>query len=392
MKKIVGPLLFAAALTAPLMAQYDIVSSPTRVEVRNQYFNVVSDGGSYDAETICREMELRFDVYNRLFRFNPAALSGPLKVVAFSNKADYDSYVMSKLGSIRDGAVYLHYSQPDRRELVVNRGSPEEARMLPHQAFIQFIRAFIPYPPSWMREGFAIYFNTLKFDPETRELSYEENLSWLETVKSMGMRQASLESVFLADINGMPEYFQPISWSIVSFFLNSGGNGDYFRAITESFMLLSPAKSAGENSELVLNRLTNWNSLETLHTDYNNYIASRKTFVELIEAGQQAYTARDLENSEAYFLAAMYQKPTHYAPYYYLGLLAYDKNEYDIAETYYITALQYGADSALVKYALGINAATAGKNEEALAYLEEAVLESPERYKERAESIMTRLR
>jgi hypothetical protein len=391
MKKILGTLLFAIALAAPLMAQYDVVS-PIRVEVRNQYFNVISDGGSYDAETLCREMELRFDVYNRLFRFNPTALPGPLRVVAFTNKADYDSYVMSKLGSTRDGAVYLHYSQPDRRELVVNRGSPEEDRMLPHQAFIQFFRAFIPYPPSWMREGFAIYFNTLKFDKETRNLSYEENLSWLETVKGLGPYQPSLESVFLADVNGMPEYFQPISWAIVSFFLNSGGNGDYFRAITEAFMLLSPAKSAGENSKIVLNRLTNWNTLEAMRTDYNNYIASRKTFVELIEAGQQAYAERDLESSEAYFLAAMYQKPTHYAPYYYLGLLAYDKNEYDMAETYYITALQYGADSALVKYALGINAATAGRNNEALAYLEEAAFESPDRYKERAESIMIRLR
>jgi tetratricopeptide (TPR) repeat protein len=391
MKKVVGALMLLAALGTPLMAQYDTVS-PIRVEVRNQFFDVISDGGSFDAETLCREMELRFDVYNRLFRFNPAVLPGPLRVVAFSDKAAYDSYVMSKLGSTRDGAVYLHYSQSERRELVVNRGSPEEERMLPHQAFIQFFRAFVPYPPSWMREGFAIYFNTLKFDKETRELRYEENLSWLETVKSLGTHIPSIESIFLADMNGMPEYFQPISWAIVSFFLNSGGNGDYFRAITEAFMLLSTTGSAAENSQIVLDRLTSWNTLDVMRTDFNNYIASRRTFVELIDLGMQAYAIKDLENAEVYFLAALYQKPAHYAPYYYLGLLAYDENNYDIAETYYITALQYGADSALVKYALGINAATAGRNTEALAYLQEAAYESPERYKERAETIMIRLR
>ncbi|MDR3357002.1 MAG: hypothetical protein LBO04_07440 [Spirochaetaceae bacterium] len=391
MKKVVGALILLAALGTPLMAQYDTVS-PIRVEVRNQFFDVISDGGSFDAETLCREMELRFDVYNRLFRFNPAVLPGPLRVVSFSDKAAYDSYVMSKLGSTRDGAVYLHYSQPERRELVVNRGSPDEDRMLPHQAFIQFFRAFVPYPPSWMREGFAIYFNTLKFDKETRELRYEENLSWLETVKSLGTNIPSLESIFLADMNGMPEYFQPVSWAIVSFFLNSGGNGEYFRAITEAFMLLSPASSAAENSQTVLERLTSWNTLDAMRTDFNNYIASRKTFVELIDLGMQAYAVKDFENAETYFLAALYQKPAHYAPYYYMGLLAYDENNYDIAETYYITALQYGADSALVKYALGINAATAGKNAEALAYLQDAVNESPERYRERAETIMVRLR
>ncbi|MDR2660122.1 MAG: hypothetical protein LBC27_09100 [Spirochaetaceae bacterium] len=391
MKKVVVALLFATALLSPVTAQYDVVN-PIRVEVRNQFFNVISDGGSYDAEMLCREMELRFDVYNRLFRFNPAALTGPLRVVSFTNKSAYDSYVTSKLGSTRDGAVYLHYSQPERRELVVNRGSPDEERMLAHQAFIQFFRAFVPYPPSWMREGFAIYFNTLRFDKETRELRYEENLSWLETVKNLGPRQPSLESVFLADINGMPEYFQPVSWAIVSFFLNSGGNGDYFRAITEAFMLLSSNNSAAENSQAVMERLTNWNTMEKMRSDYNNYIAGRKTFAELIDLGQQAYNAKDIEAAESYFLAALYQKPTHYAPYYYLGLLAYDENNYDMADAYYRSALQYGADSALVKYALGINAATAGRNSEALAYLEEASYESPERYKERAESIMIRLK
>jgi hypothetical protein len=391
MKKLVVALLFTGFIAAQLTAQYDNVS-PIRVEVRNQFFNVISDGGSYDAEILCREMELRFDVYNRLFRFNPSALQGPLRVVAFTDKHAYDNYVASKLGSTRDGAVYLHYSQPERRELVVHRGSPDEERMLAHQAFVQFFRAFVPYPPTWMREGFAIYFNTLKFDKEIRELRYEENLSWLETVKTLGARQPSLESVFLADAHGMPEYFQPISWAIVSFFLNSGGNGDYFRAITEAFMLLSPVKSAAENSQIVLERLTNWNTLETMRADYNNYISSRKTFAELVDEGQKAYVAKDLETSESFFLTALYQKPTHYAPYYYLGLIAYDENNYDTAESYYLTALQYGADSALVKYALGVNAATAGKNSEALSYLQEAAAESPERYKERAESIMVRIR
>ncbi|MDR1256827.1 MAG: hypothetical protein LBJ86_03705 [Spirochaetaceae bacterium] len=391
MKKLTTALLFTAVAAANLLAQYDS-AGPIRVEVRNQFFTVISDGGSYDAELLCREMEMRFDVYNRLFRFNPSDLSGPLRVVAFTNKAAYDNYVASKLGSTRDGAVYLHYNQPERRELVVNRGSPDEERMLPHQAFIQYFRAFVPYPPTWMREGFAIYFNTLKFDKEIRELQYEENLSWLETVKTLGMRRPSLESVFLADVNGMPEYMQPVSWAIVSFFLNSGGNGDYFRAITESFMLLSTAKSAAENSQSVLERLTSWNSMDTMRVDYGNYTASRQTFTELVDAGQKAYLERDFASAESFFLAAMYQRPTHYAPYYYMGLLAYDENSYDTAESYYLTALQYGADSALVKYALGVNAATAGKNSEALVYLQEAANESPERYKERADSIMSRIR
>jgi hypothetical protein len=391
MKKIAGVLLLAAAFVFPVMAQYD-TTNPIRVEVRNQFFDVISDGGSYDAETLSREMELRFDVYNRLFRFDANGLPGPLRVIAFRDKGAYDSYVESKLGSTRDGAVYLHYNQPEKRELIVHRGSPEEERMLPHQAFIQYLRAYIPYPPTWMREGFAIYFNTLKFDKNTRELRYEENLSWLETVKNLGDHQPSLESVFLADIRGAPEYFQPVSWAIVSFLLNSGGNGDYFRAITEAFMVLQPEKSAGDNSQAVLNRLTSWTNLDQMRTDYEGYLISRKTFAELIDAGQKAYSAKEYGEAESYFLAGLYQKPTHYAPYYYLGLLAYDEKNYEMAEAYYRSALQYGADNALVNYALGINAATAGKNSEAIVYLQAAASESPERYRERAESIIIRLK
>ncbi|GHV20141.1 hypothetical protein FACS189494_03310 [Spirochaetia bacterium] len=392
MKKLLGVGLFAFFGVLTGFAQNAYASNTTQVEVRNQHFDVISDGGSFDAETLSREMQLRFEVYNRLFRFDTKGLQTHLRVTAITDKAAYDAYVTSKLGSTRDGAVYLHYNQPERRELIVNRGSAEEERMLPHQAFIQFIRAFIPYPPTWMREGFAIYFNTLKFDKESRELRYEENLAWLETVKSLGTHHPSLDSIFLADLKGQPEYFQPVSWALVSFFLNSGGNGEYFRSITESFMLLSPTKAASDNAQTVLERLTNWTDLATIQNDYNAYIASRKTFAELVDAGQKAYQVKDISEAENFFLAALYQKPTHYAPYYYLGLLSYEDKDYDMAERYYRSALQYGAESALVNYALGINAATAGRNDEAITYLQNAAAESPERYKERAESIIIRLK
>jgi hypothetical protein len=402
MKKIQS-LVFLVAVVVPwVSAQYQTAqpyASPAApgntgitVEVRSLYFDVISDSGSYDAETLLRELELRFEVYNRLFRFNVAALPSPLKVRSISNKSEYDHYVMERLGSIRDGAVYLHYQHPDRRELIINRGSAEESRMLPHQAFIQYFRAFVSQPPTWMREGFAIYFNTLKFDKAARELRYEENLSWLETVKNLGTNGPSLETVFLADLRGQPEYFQPVSWALVSFFLNAGGNNEYFRTLTESFMLLSDQRSAGENSQSVLDRLLRWTNLEQMAVDYSNYINSRRTFAELVDAGQQAYAARDYLNATSYFQGAVYQKPTHYAPYYYLGLISYENHDFDTAEVYYRTALNYGADVALLNYALGVNAATANRVADAVNYLETAIATDPSRYREKAEAILVRLR
>jgi hypothetical protein len=386
MKRVWG-FVFAGAVIFSVSAQNN---APGLTRATGRYYEVLSEKASVDAEVLARELELRFEVYNRLFRFDTAGIPFPLRVRLFQDKEAYDSYISSRLGASQGGAVYLHYAQPERRELVVHRGSSEERRMLSHHAFIQYLRTFIPYPPTWMREGFAIYFNTLGFNSLSGELNYEENLAWLETVKALDPIPA-LESVLLADVRGFPPNFQALSWSLVSFFLNSG-NDNYFRTLTESFMVLSPQAAAAENAEAVMNRITRWSNMETLQKDYLAYLGSRRTFAELMEEGRQAYADKDPVTAELSFLHALDQKPTHYAPYYYLGLLAYEEKNHDMAEQYYRSALQYGADPALVYYALGLNAASGGKNSEAMVLLEQAASLSPERYKNRVQSLLNRLK
>jgi tetratricopeptide (TPR) repeat protein len=390
MKKYTGICVFAFFLAANLWAQ-NSPASPETARVKGQYYEILSEGDVVDAAALVKELELRMGEYNRLFHFDPSLISAPLQVRVFRNKAGYDAYVSARLGRTRDGAVYLHYNQAERRELIVHRGSPEEGRLLSHQAFIQYLRAFIPNPPAWMREGFAIYFNTLGFDAQRGELQYEENLAWLETVKSLGNQAPSLRSVLLADAEGIPDHFQSVSWALVSFLLNSGGE-TYFRALTEAFMVLSPTASATENGDAVMKRLSLWVDPDTLSADYRAYLISRKTFAELLEAGQRAYGAKDPVSAELNFISALNQRPAHYAPYYYLGLLAYEERNYDMAEQYYRSAIQYGADPALVRYALGLNAASAGRTVEAIDYLEQAAAASPERYRTRVESLIRRLR
>jgi tetratricopeptide (TPR) repeat protein len=287
--------------------------------------------------------------------------------------------------------VYLHYNQSERRELVIHRGGADEGRTLPYQAFIQYLRAFVSNPPSWIREGFAVYFSTLRA-LETGELAYEENLAWLETVKSLDGpdRVPDPREIMLADKGPLPEHFQSLAWSLASFFLNSGTK-DYFRAVTEGFMVLSPAAGAEENSEAVLGRISLFGAMEDLEKDYRNYIASRKTFAELVEEGQKAYAGKDRAAAELAFLQAMEQKPGHYAPRYYLGLLSYEEGDYGMAETWYLSAAERGADGVLVAYALGVNAASAGRKEEAAGYLRRAAEASPERYGDRVRDLLGRL-
>jgi tetratricopeptide (TPR) repeat protein len=388
MKKYTVVLFLSLVFTLSTSAQEQPVSETALV--RSRYYEVTAGEAGLGVEALAAELEQRFAVYNRLFRFDPGIIKTPLKVRLFKSEEAYNAYVSARLGASRPGAVYLHYNQSDKRELILHRESPDEERVFPYQAFIQYIRAFIPNPPAWIREGFAIYFSALRFSEKTGGLTYEENLSWLEPVKNLGASAPPLKAVLMADVDGAPPNMESLSWALVSFFLNNG-NEDYFRTLIESFMVLSPPATAADNTEAVMRRMSLWTDFDSLEKDYKAYIGSRKTFAEFLEDGQKFYAAKDPAAAELSFLGALDQKPNHFAPYYYLGLLAYEEKNYAMAEHYYRSALQYGADGALISYALGINAASAGRSQEAINFLREAAAASPERYKERAENLISRL-
>ncbi|AEF81644.1 tetratricopeptide repeat protein [Leadbettera azotonutricia] len=388
MKKCVSLSAFLLVLIASAFSQSADSSSPLRT---SHYEISIEEGAESAAQSLSTELELRFDVYNRLFRFSPAALAVPLKVRVFVDKNAYDSYVTARVGQSRPGAVYLHYNQSERRELLVCKGASEEASMLGHQAFTQFLRGFIANPPAWIREGFAIYFSGLKFDPAASALTYEENLAYLEPVKNLGKNAPGLQALMQADSGNVPPNFQICSWALVSFFLNNGKE-DYFRTLVESFLLLSPTATASDNSQIVINRVGLWIAPDAMAGDYQSYLNGRRTFAELMEDGRKAYTAHDSMTAELCFLSALDQRSTHYAPYYYLGLIYYEEKNYDMADEFYQSSLKYGADEALVSYALGVNAVSAGRNADAIAWLQRAASVDPNRYKARAEELINRLK
>lgn len=377
---------FAQQGEAPVSPPAETADNRAGDTVRTKHFEVITDTG--DGETLARQMEDRFAVYNKLFRFDPAGAAWPLRVRAFQDQKLYDGYVSSRLGALKSGAVYLHYHQAEKRELVIHLGSDALGEVLPYQAFIQYIRAFISNPPAWIREGFAVFFSTISFNEEGK-LSYEENLAWLETVKNM-KELPSPQAIMMADALGMPDNFQSLAWSLVSFLLNSGKR-DYLRTVTDSFMLLSDTRTAEENAVEVMERIYLWNNMDDIAADYREYLNSRKSFSELLAEGQQAYAAGDPKKAESAFRSALEQRPTHYAPWYYLGLLAYDANDPDSAEQHYRSSIRYGADLALVLYAMGLNSATAGRYSEAKEFLRQAAETSPSRYQEKAQDLILQL-
>ena len=393
--------LFAAVLLAGSIFAQTPGENTESTSFRTAHYELFAEPGAENSlPSLAQELELRFEVYNRLFRFDPAALSNPLRVRVFAVPNAYESYVSSRIGIRRAGAVYLHYNIAERRELVILWGSAEEAYMLSHQAFIQFFRGFIPNPPTWMREGFAIYFNTLRFDPIEESLQYEENLSWLEAVRDLGSRAITPRELILRDTVQIHDTssigstagiysrdFQICSWALVSFFMNSG---KYLRSLTESFMVLSPNSSAVENSQALMHRFSLWIDFYEFDREFASYLDSRKTFAELMENGRNAYEAGDVSGAEISFLAAQDLRPAHYAPYYYLGLLYYDEKLNDMAEEQYLLSLENGADEALVSFALGVNAISAGRINDGRAWLTRAATADPDRYEIRVTDLLRR--
>jgi tetratricopeptide (TPR) repeat protein len=353
-------------------------------QTRTAHYEITAPAGS--ADVYAAEMEQRFAEYNRVFRFDPAMLASPLKIRVFSDKAEYDSYITAALGNQRPGAVYLHYRNPASRELVIHSGSSEADSLVPHQAFIQFLRAFIADPPPWLREGYAVYFNTLRFDRAKGTLVYEENLSWLETAKRGSFSPESVLQSGAAFPN-----MQAFSWAMVSFLMADKG-GEYYRSLTDSFTALAPGASAEENAQAMYKRIVLFSPAAELAKDFSAYIAGKKTFTELVEDGQRFYGAKNYSMAEECFHKAAALRNSHYAPYYYLALIAYDNKNYTGAEAYYKTALDNGAEKAMIQYARGVNAAAAGKKAEAIAFLEEAAAADSARYRARSEDLINKLR
>jgi tetratricopeptide (TPR) repeat protein len=342
-------------------------------------------------ESLVREMAERFEFYNQQFGFNPPAMVvSPLMVRVFVDRGEYDDYVNTRLGRAQNGAVYLHPRRVFSRELVINRGSAEEKTEMPRQAFFQFLCAFIPNPPSWIKEGFAVYYSRVLYNESSLTLDYQENMTWLSTVKGIGLNAVSLETVLLADSQGMPGNFQALAWSLVSFFANAGqAYADILKEIIQS---LSSTAEAAQNSEIAMQIIRRRIGTEGLLRAYNTYFASLKTFNDLVADGQKAYTSKDYVNTDLIFLRALDMQPTHYMPYYYLGLAAFETSVHDLADHYFRIALEYGADPAMIYYSLGLNANASGQVSSAISYLEQAAQLDPELYQPRTTALLTRLR
>ncbi|MCL2558034.1 MAG: hypothetical protein FWE09_06105, partial [Treponema sp.] len=275
----------AQALLLAFAGAAGLAAAEERFEIILEAADGMADGQSL-RRSLAAQLEGRFDEFNRIFRFDPERLEGPLAVRAFGERLAYESHVEALSGRpAASGATYLHFEDPALRELAVDLsgdwdregiaegGAEGGIGELSFQAFAQFLRAFVPNPPEWIFAGFGARFAALSIDGNG-VASLEESQAWLESVKAMPLLPEPFE-IMSADAD--LENFVGLAWSLASFFV-SHSEGSYLRSLGESIAALRDDASAEENAALALARVAQWHKPEEIALSHRAYLDSRETF------------------------------------------------------------------------------------------------------------------
>lgn len=365
-------------------------------QATSDHYTVLSELGQDRADSLVRHLEALFGLYDGFFRYDPADLKAKLNVREFKDKAGFDVYMNQVVGETKDDFVYLHYPSPERSELLIfTKDEPDFSASLAHQAFVQFIKAFIPNPPLWIREGVAVWFESAKWDDTAGKLDFPENLAWLETVKSLKDRSLLLPFDKLLAI-GQDEaradldVFYPQAWAFVSFLLNSDDKS-FNRLIWDAIAALRKDASLDDNQSAVAKLVGTWYGTDATDKAFEAYLDSRKTFPELVALGVRKYANKAWSDATDAFNQAESMNAASYVPEYYLGLIAYAQNDFDGADGHYKRALALGCDPAITNYALGVNAYAQNRLDDAKGFLQVAKTDAPDRYGDKVDSLIAKI-
>ncbi|HOX12787.1 MAG TPA: hypothetical protein P5117_02595 [Spirochaetia bacterium] len=388
--------LLAAAAAAFVLASALPAQGSNFAQARSDHYTVWAEAGQARADELAKVLEGLFTLFEEDMRFDSSRLNSRLTVRVFRDKAGFDAHLTRVVGETRSDFVYLHYPTLERSELLVfEKEEPDFSASLAHQAYVQFLKAFIPNPPLWIREGFAVYYERSAWDAAAGTVVFQENAAWLETLKALQNSGKLLGIEALLGISperaeSARDVFYPQSWAFVSFLLD-GREPRYTRFLWDSLAILAPGASLEENQGAVSALFRRWHDGKAAQEDFLAWLGSRKTFAELVETGVRLYGEKNLDESEASFAEALAKNEGNYIPYYYLGLISYGRNDFDMADYYYKTALQLGCDPATTNFALGLNAYAVNRLEDAKAYLAKAKEAAPDRYAARVDEILGRI-
>ncbi len=382
--------LISGALCAQIGAFQEAVSD---------HYRVFSEVSLTHAQETADMLDEYLELYNKYMHFDIEELPAKLRVRVFANKTNFDSYLASIIPQQRDSFVFLQYQDVAKSELLGYHTEEESfRRSLAHHAFIQFLKAYIPNPPLWMQKGFAVFFEKSTYNSSIPEVEFKENLAWVRTLKSIVNESSSVELINLDELltinvetaNTNIEAFYAEAWALVSFLYNSDLK-EYNRMLWDSISALDAESSISQNANTIKNDVFSWVTLQQFYADFQDHLATVKTFAELVRDGMAYYGEGKYDQAQKAFLKAIDRNESHDIPYYYLGLINYTREEFTLAEYYYLTAQQMGGDLGLTYYALGVNAYANNRFEDAKRFLQQAQDADPFAYGEKSQNLLNKI-
>ncbi len=369
MKRISIILLLVIFSSLPLWAQ------PLQM-YNSKYYRLYTDMDSASAKEITLIMDSYIKLFNTYLHFNLDNLPSRLKVRLYTTKKAYDAYLQSLISKTNTNYVFLQYRNISKNELVAYM-LPDQEKMrkdLIHYGFVQFFKAFIPHPPLWLMNGFAVYFENSSYSKEKGQVVFKENYDWIPTLKKVvdDGKTIPIDTLLVldtaqADRNISTFYAQ--TWGLIDFLLNAKYL-DYNRLLWDSLSALKKSASQKENDALVISKAFRWMDKKTFASDFVSYVHSLKTFADLINDGTKEYSKGNYNTAEKSFITAISINDTNEIPYYYLGLINYARGDYSAAEYYYHTALQISSDKDRIYYALAVNAFADSRYDDARYYIQ----------------------
>ena len=366
-------------------------------EATGEYYRVFSEVSLAHAQETAEMLDAFLELYNDYLHFDLDELPTKLRVRVFSNKSNFDAYLTSLIPQQRDSFVFLQYRDVAKSELLgfyMDDDSYQKA--IAHHAVVQFLKAYVPNPPLWMQKGLAVYFEKSGYSPDSQKATAADNLSWVKTIKALAGETAdfiTFDDLLSIDVDGANqriEAFYAESWALISFLIDSDLK-EYNRMMWDSLSALDTEATIAENSSTIKNEVFAWVTEGQFYADFEEYLATVKTFSELVREGMAFYSDEKFDSAEKSFLTAIDRNEKHDIPYYYLGLINYTRTEYTLAEYYYLTSQQMGGDLGLTYYALGVNAYADNRFDDATGFLQQASDADPFVYGEKSQSLLGKI-
>ena len=310
---------------------------------QTEHYEMTTDAGLKVAKKVGNDMEAILQEYSRILPFTEEQLPSSLfRVRIFLRKEDFQKYCREALGDTYDrkSFVYYHCRNLEEREVVCFL-LPEIPffRRLHHEAFHQYFRHFIYYPPQWLNEGLAELFEASPMTEQGR-LQIKPSPGWVRRLKEDVLISKKHKYIDLKSLLTMSkeEWLKnsgstyPESWAFCYYLLRSG-KGQLARYLDNCIEVLNPNASREENTNKVFQGVFAKTNLPRLEKDWVEFIQKIHPAegYGFFEKGQGLLGKRKYQEALTEFNKAIEMNDSYDRYYYFRALTYYSLKRYDQA-------------------------------------------------------------